>query len=113
MMIGDYLTHPAANVFPEPGEAEFAELCEDIRSHGLREPIVRVRVDDAWAVLDGRTRLRACIATGVAPAWKEYTGTDYAEYVNTRGLMGIDEAAAGATTEIAYLYDAIPIVMGL
>ena len=54
---------PAAQVFPLLQGDEFQALCEDIREHGLQEPI---KVLDG-RVLDGRNRLRACPRVGVRP----------------------------------------------
>lgn len=49
-----------------------ADLTDDIRQHGLREPI--------WLyegkILDGRNRWRACQAAGVEPVFADYTGDD-------------------------------------
>lgn len=48
--------HPAAAIFPRMSEAEFAALREDIREHGVRQPVLVYRGE----VLDGRHRLEAC-----------------------------------------------------
>ncbi len=37
--------------------------------------------------------------------------TSYAEYVNQRGLVGIDELAGEAEVEIAYLLDGLAVVL--
>ena len=57
---------------------EFDELVEDVRVNGLREPVV-VRGDQ---LIDGRNRVRACAAAGVAPGVRELEhGTDVASWV--------------------------------
>jgi len=51
---------------------EYVELARDIKAHGLAEPI--------WLyegkILDGRHRYRACRESGIAPATRNYMGTD-------------------------------------
>lgn len=67
-----YSIHPAAELFPLLGDAELGELAEDIRAHGLHEPV--------WIyqgqLLDGRNRRRACELAGVPLRVREYTGSD-------------------------------------
>jgi hypothetical protein len=48
--------HPAANLFPMMSDDEIRELAEDIRKHGMREPIWLID----GQVVDGRNRLKAC-----------------------------------------------------
>lgn len=55
--------HPLAMLFPEIVGAEFDKLVEDIGKNGLIHPIIVHH----GALLDGRNRLRACEAAGVAP----------------------------------------------
>ena len=62
-----YRVHEAAAVFPIMTGREFEELVEDVRTNGLREPVVVI----GDHLLDGRNRLRACAAAGVAPAVRE------------------------------------------
>jgi hypothetical protein len=60
--------HPVANLFPMIEGKEFEDLCLDIESRGLQNPIT---VLDG-VLLDGRNRLRACAARGVQPKLTTY-----------------------------------------
>jgi hypothetical protein len=60
--------HPIADLFPMIEGKEFEDLCLDIESRGLQNPIV---VLDG-VLLDGRNRLRACAARGVQPKFMPY-----------------------------------------
>lgn len=62
--------HPAAELFPLIGDDELRELADDIREHGLLEPIVRLD----GLILDGRNRLRACEIANVEPRFVEWDG---------------------------------------
>ena len=53
-------------MFPLLKDAEFDDLVEDIRKHGLREPIILFE----QKVIDGRNRERACIKAGVEPRYR-------------------------------------------
>lgn len=59
--------HPIAELFPLMSEAELAALTEDIRRHGLLEPIVL----HEGRILDGRNRYLACRRAGVAVRTRE------------------------------------------
>lgn len=62
--------HEVASVFPLMEGQEFTEFREDIREHGLKEPI--------WLhdgrIIDGRNRYRACQALNIEPELREWDG---------------------------------------
>lgn len=66
--LGPYSVHPFADAFPLIGGDEFAQLVEDIKKHGLREPIVLNH--DRTVLVDGRNRYRACEAATVDPVFE-------------------------------------------
>jgi len=65
--------HPAAEIFPLMQGEEFDDLVEDIKVNGLLEWIW---VTPAGELLDGRNRVRACVAAGVAIQSRVYEGDD-------------------------------------
>lgn len=74
--------HPIANIFPLLEGIAFRDLVEDIRVHGLIEPIV---LKDGM-ILDGRNRLRACHAAQVSARFKTYDGRDPVAFVVSANL---------------------------
>ena len=54
--------HPLAEKVPPMSDVEFADLVQDIKQNGQRDPIT---VDYAGQVVDGRHRLLACKEAGV------------------------------------------------
>lgn len=76
--------HPAAALFPLMDDVALAALADDIRAHGLRDPIETLNGE----LLDGRNRLRACDLAGVTPRFVEATlnGESPTEYVVSRNL---------------------------
>jgi N6-adenosine-specific RNA methylase IME4 len=74
--------HPLAQIFPLIEGAEFDDLVEDVRAHGVREPI--------WIydgqILDGRNRYRASAVAGVDCPMREYWGEDPVQFVVSLNL---------------------------
>ena len=74
--------HPCAEVFPLMKGQEFAELVDDIKANGLREPIVEYD----GQVLDGRNRYIACETADVEPRFVEFDGNDPLAFVLSANL---------------------------
>jgi ParB-like chromosome segregation protein Spo0J len=56
---------------PSADDDELQNLTDDIRAHGLLDPIVLFE----QRILDGRNRAAACSSAGVAPGYVEFEGT--------------------------------------
>jgi DNA modification methylase/ParB-like chromosome segregation protein Spo0J len=69
--------HPAAEIFPMLSDEELDSLAVDIKTHGLRHPLVMHDRE----LLDGRNRLAACKIAGVAPSFVEYEGDSPVSFV--------------------------------
>lgn len=78
----NYELHPLCTLFPRMEGAEFKALCEDIKSNGLRQPIV---LHDGM-ILDGGNRYAACVKAGVQPIFTTYSGTNLVSYVLSANL---------------------------
>jgi hypothetical protein len=66
--------HEYAEVFPLIDGAEFDSLVDDIKSYGLREPIVRYK----GKILDGRNRFLASQKAKIKPKYRDFKGDDAA-----------------------------------
>lgn len=69
--------HPAADLFPMVEQSEFAELCADIKQHGLHQPIT---IWTDGTLLDGRNRLLACYETHQEVVLDRYGGNDPVQF---------------------------------
>jgi DNA modification methylase len=69
--------HPAAEIFPMLSDEELDSLAVDIKTHGLRHPLVMHDRE----LLDGRNRLAACKIAGVDPSFVEYEGDSPVSFV--------------------------------
>lgn len=67
MKIGEFETHPAADVFPLLDGEPYRALVEDIQRNGQRLPCLLVEEDGRRWLLDGRNRARACAELGLRP----------------------------------------------
>lgn len=75
--------HRLATAFPMMEPSELRMLANDIKQHGLREPITLLNGE----VLDGRHRLRACEMAGVAPRFEELPeGVDPVGFVLSKNV---------------------------
>ncbi len=93
--------HAIADIFPLMDGQPLADLTEDIRQHGLREPIWLYECK----ILDGRNRYRACQAAGIEPVFADYQGSDPVGFVVSLNLhrrhltTGQKEIAAGRAAD--------------
>lgn len=74
--------HPLSAAFPSMPDSEMDSLVEDIKKHGLREPVI---VFDGM-VLDGWHRYRACEAAGKKCVTQKFEGGDPVAFVLSRNL---------------------------
>ena len=68
----DIQPHKLAELFPRMVGEEFDALVQNIRDHGLHQPLTSYQ----GKVLDGINRLAACKAAKVKPRFVEFTGTE-------------------------------------
>ena len=62
-----YKVHPSADVFPMMSGEELDELGDDIKAHGLKEPVKFYQDGDTKVLLDARNRLEAMERVGIDP----------------------------------------------
>jgi N6-adenosine-specific RNA methylase IME4 len=99
--------HPLANIFPLIEGAEFDGLVEDIRQHGVREPIWLYQ----GQIIDGRNRYRASEMAGADCPMREYMGDDPVSFVVSLNLKRrhLSESQRGmVAAKIANLHEGRP-----
>jgi ParB-like chromosome segregation protein Spo0J len=74
--------HDAANIFPLLEDDELDALANDIKRHGLREPIETLDGE----IIDGRNRYRACLLRQVKPVYEAIETDDPVAYVLSKNL---------------------------
>lgn len=72
-LYGTREAHPYADLWPLLPDDELKRLADDIRVHGLREP---VWLHPDGRIVDGRNRYRACLLAEVTPTTRIYQGTE-------------------------------------
>lgn len=76
-------SHPAAQIFPMMSGDELYGLAEDIKTNGLKDPIILLD----GKILDGRNRYAACVKIGIEPTVETYKGRERPiDYVVSRNL---------------------------
>jgi hypothetical protein len=94
---GPLPAHPLADMLPIGTKAEMKSLEQNIKEHGLLDPIDLYQ----GKVLDGRRRQSCCLKAGVKPIYRDYTGGDPAAYVISKNLLN-RELTASQKALIAY-----------
>ena len=77
-----YELHPLCTLFPRVTGAEFDALVDDIRTNGLRQPIVL----HGGMILDGGNRYRACLEAGIEPVFTEFVLGNAVSFVLSANL---------------------------
>lgn len=64
--------HQVCTLFPSMSDVQLAELAEDIKQNGLREPIWQ---HTDGSIIDGRNRYLACKKAGIEPQFRTWNGS--------------------------------------
>jgi hypothetical protein len=75
--------HPLATIFRPLTDDELGQLVDDIRAHGLREPIT---LHPDGRVLDGWGRVTACRQACVTPTFRTFDASDPLAFVVSANL---------------------------
>ena len=93
--------HLLANLLPLMEGDEFEELVEDIREHGLYQPIVLYE----GAILDGRNRYRSCREAGVEPRFeRKFTQEPETKRVDGRDV-DLEKTRADVLPELGAFFE--------
>ena len=74
--------HPLAGLFPMMSARETQDLRADLAANGLTDPIITYE----GRILDGRNRYAACLAIGIVPHTRAYTGPNPLAFVLSKEL---------------------------
>ena len=78
----EYELHPLCTLFPRLNGNEFQCLVNDIKTNGLKSPII---IYDGM-ILDGGNRYRACVEAGVEPIFVSFCGDSIVSFVLSANL---------------------------
>lgn len=78
----EYELHPLCTLFPRLKGNEFQCLVNDIKTNGLKSPII---IYDGM-ILDGGNRYRACVEAGVEPIFVSFCGDSIVSFVLSANL---------------------------
>jgi hypothetical protein len=78
--------HPLAAIFPMLPDDELQDLADDIKAHGLIQPIAICEYEGEDTILDGRNRYAACKIAGVEPRFERISGGDIRPVVAAANL---------------------------
>jgi hypothetical protein len=70
--MAEYELHEYSLLFPKMTDAEFSSLVEDVKEHGVREPVTLY----GGKVIEGRHRMLAALRAGCSLPTKVFEGTD-------------------------------------
>jgi hypothetical protein len=83
--------HGLSAAFMDPPDKELDRMAEDIRDHGLIEPIVTIEEEGERLVLDGWGRYRCCLKAEVEPRFVDFnemkTGLTPTDFVMSRNMF--------------------------
>jgi hypothetical protein len=82
--IGEYEIHPLADAWPLTEGEAFADLVADLKEFGQHNKIWRWRGRADEPIVDGRNRLRACVALGIKPRFDYFGGDNVLAFIRSQ-----------------------------